>query len=61
MRPKREPKQPQRELFQIDLDQLIDMSHPLFRLGLSIDWSSFEQTRAVPIIPVRARPASRRV
>jgi len=27
MQPKREPEQPQRELFQIDLEQLIDMSH----------------------------------
>jgi hypothetical protein len=42
MRPKREPEQPQRELFQIDLEQLIDMSHPLVRLGLCLDWSSFE-------------------
>jgi len=42
MRPKREPKQPQRELFQIDLEQLIDMSHPLVRLGQYIDWESFE-------------------
>jgi hypothetical protein len=29
MQPKREPEQPQRELFQIDLEQLIDMSHAL--------------------------------
>ncbi len=33
MQPKREPEQPQRELFQIALEQLIDMSHPLVRLG----------------------------
>jgi hypothetical protein len=48
MRPKREPEQPQRELFQIDLEQSIDKSHPLVRLvvrlGLYLDWSSFEQT-----------------
>jgi len=29
---------------QIDLEQLIDMSHALARLGLSIDWQWFEQT-----------------
>jgi hypothetical protein len=29
MRPKAEPKQPQRELFQVDLEQLIDLRHPL--------------------------------
>ena len=33
MRPKSEPKQPQRELFQIELEQIIDMRHPLVRLG----------------------------
>src|ERR1035438_9962752 len=43
MQPKREPKQRQRELFQIDLEQLMDMSHPLVRLGLFVDWQSFEQ------------------
>ena len=30
MQPKREPEQPQRELFQIDLEQLIDMAMPWF-------------------------------
>jgi IS5 family transposase len=44
MQPKREAEQPQREMFQIDLEQLIDMSHPLVRLGDVIDWRSFEQT-----------------
>ncbi len=33
MRPRSEPKQPQRELFQIDIEQLIDLNHPLVRLG----------------------------
>jgi IS5 family transposase len=43
MQPKSQPAQPQRELFQIELEQLIDMSHPLVRLGSSMDWLSFEQ------------------
>ena len=42
MQPKREPEQPQRELLQIDLEQLIDMNHPLVCLGFSINWQSFE-------------------
>ncbi len=42
MRPNRE--QPQRELFQIDLEQLIDTTHSLIRLGRLIDWQAFEQT-----------------
>ena len=60
MRPKREPEQPQRELFQIDLEQLIDTSHPLVRLGLCIDWHRSSRLWAAPIIPVKVRPASRR-
>ena len=46
MQPKREPKQPQREMFQIDLEQLIDMSHHLVRLGLVIDWQPGEHATA---------------
>src|ERR1700675_728810 len=56
MRPKREPKQPQRELFQIDLEQLVDMSHPLVGLGLSIDWQSFEQTLGSTYHPSQGAP-----
>jgi IS5 family transposase len=56
MRPKQEPEQPQRELFQIDLEQLLDMSHPLVRLGLCIDWSSFEQTLGDTYHPSQGAP-----
>jgi IS5 family transposase len=56
MRPKREPEQPQRELLEIDLEQLIDMSHPLVRLGLSIDWDSFEQTLGSTYHPSQGAP-----
>lgn len=61
MRPKSEPKQPQRELFQLELDQIIDLRHPLVRLGQCINWSSFEEalgstyhpTHGAPGIPTR--------
>ncbi len=56
MRPKREAEQPQRELFQIDLEQLIDLSHPLVRLGLVIDWSSFEQMLGSTYHPSQGAP-----
>jgi len=56
MRPKREPEQPQLEMFQIDLEQLIDMSHPLVRLGLCIDWESFEQTLGGTYHPSQGAP-----
>jgi hypothetical protein len=44
MRPKSESTHPQQEMFQVELEQLIDANHPLVRLGLVIDWSSFEWT-----------------
>ena len=56
MQPKREPEQPQRELFQIDLEQLIDQSHPLVRPGLYIDWLSFEQTLGDTYHPSQGAP-----
>jgi len=56
MHPKREPKQPQRELFQIDLEQLIDMNHPLVRLGRCIDWESFAATLGGSYHPSQGAP-----
>jgi hypothetical protein len=56
MRPKPEPEQPQRELFQIDLGQLIDMNHPLVRLGLCIDWYSFGRTLGDTYHPSQGAP-----
>src|ERR1700688_2565280 len=56
MQPKREPEQPQRELFQVDLEQLIDMSHALVRLGDVIDWQSFEQSLGSTYHPSHGAP-----
>jgi len=43
MRPKAEPNEPQRELFQVELEQLIDLRHPLAVLAQQIDWARFDQ------------------
>ena len=56
MQPKSQPAQPQRELFQIDLEQLIDSSHPLVRLGQCIDWPLFEQTLGNTYDPIQGAP-----
>ncbi len=56
MRPKSEPKQPQRELFQIDFEQLIDMSHSLVRLGQYIDWDGFAATLGGSYHPTQGAP-----
>ncbi len=42
MRPKSEPKHPQRAMFEVALEQIVDLGHPLMRLGQSIAWASFE-------------------
>ncbi|MGA8672110.1 MAG: IS5 family transposase [Terracidiphilus sp.] len=56
MRPKSEPKHPQRELFQSELEQIIDMRHPLARLGMCIDWSCFEETLGSTYHPTQGAP-----
>jgi len=56
MRPMREQDHPQREMFQIDLEQLIDMSHPLVGLGRCIDWPSFEQAMGSTYHPTQGAP-----
>jgi hypothetical protein len=42
MRPQRDQDQPQRELYPMELDQMIDL-HPLVRLGTRIDWALFHR------------------
>ena len=58
MRPKSEPKQVERELFQSELEQIIDVHHPLVRLGMSIDWSSFESTLGATYHPTQGAPGT---
>ena len=43
-------------MFQIDWEQLIDRSHPLVGLGLSIDWQSFEHTLGSTYHPSHGAP-----
>lgn len=43
MKPKPSQHSPQRELFRIELDQLVDKAHPLVTLGSKINWGLFEE------------------
>ena len=43
MKPKRSMHQPQRELFRVELLQLVDASHPLVKLGGRLNWAVFEE------------------
>ena len=56
MRPKSEPKHPQRELFQAELEQIIDLHHPLVRLGMCIDWVSFDEALGTTYHPTQGAP-----
>jgi IS5 family transposase len=56
MRPKREQDQPQRELFQMELEQLINLHHPLVQLGMRINWASFEQALGATYHPTHGAP-----
>ena len=56
MRPKREPEQPQRELLQVELERIIDTRHPLVRLGMRIDWVSFEEALGATYHPTHGAP-----
>ena len=56
MRPKAEPKQPQRELFLVDLEPLIDLQHPLAELGRQIDWAQFDRLLGASYHPKMGAP-----
>ena len=60
MRPKSEPKQVQREFFQVELEQIIDMNHALVRLGQCIEWAEFEEALGATYPPSHGAPASPR-
>jgi len=43
MKPKEQVRQAQRELFRVELEQLVDASHPLVKLGQQINWEVFTE------------------
>lgn len=46
MKPKKREPERQRELFKVELAQLVDAQHPLVKLGSRIDWTRFEEQLA---------------
>jgi transposase, IS5 family len=56
MRPKGLEKQPQQEMFRIELEHLIDLEHPLVLLGRSMDWLSFEEQLGASYHPTQGAP-----
>ena len=43
MKPKPTVYNPQREMFRVELTSLVDLSHPLVKLGETINWARFEE------------------
>ena len=43
MKPKPTVRNAQKELFRVELASLVDMSHPLVKLGEKINWTVFEE------------------
>jgi len=58
MRPKSAPKQVERALFQPELEPIVDLRHPLVRLGTSIDWGSFEAALGATYDPTQGAPGT---
>ncbi len=44
MKPKKQPSKPaQQELFRIELDRIVDLTHPLVKLSARMDWQGLEE------------------
>ena len=43
MKPKPTVRTPQRELFRVELVSLVDLAHPLVKLGEKMNWQVFDQ------------------
>ncbi len=58
MKPKKQPKIPQEDLFRMRLENMLDINHELIKLSKHIDWESpdkewgalFVSTKGVPAI-----------
>lgn len=53
------PDQPQDELFRSRLENMIDMNHPLVKLGQGIDWEVFDREFGKHYAVKVGRPATR--
>jgi IS5 family transposase len=59
MKPKAPIRQAQRELYRVELDQLVDPSHALVKLGRQIDWAGFDESLGQTYAAVNGAPGVR--
>jgi len=56
MKPKKTVQNPQRELFRVELDNIIDVKHPLVVLGGKINWTVFDERLGATYHPANGAP-----
>jgi IS5 family transposase len=56
MKPPNKPFQRQQEMFQVELEHLVDLNHPLVQLGGNIHWSVFEELLGSSYHPTQGAP-----
>ena len=56
MKPKPTLHQAQREMFRVELEQLVDAGHPLVKLGQQMDWAGFEERLGATYAPANGAP-----
>lgn len=58
MKPVEKTPELQGDLFRIELDRIVDSSHPLVRLGLEVDWQRLADVFGETYCENNGRPAS---
>ena len=59
MKPKPQVHQAQREMFRVELEELVDAGHPLVKLGQQMDWSGFEERLGATYAATKGAPGLR--
>jgi transposase, IS5 family len=59
MKPKPHVHQAQREMFRIELEQLVAAGHPLVKLGQQMDWAGFEERLGATYAAAKGAPGLR--
>ncbi len=59
MKPKKQPKIPQEDLFRMSLENLLDRNHELIKLSKHIDWDSLDQEWGSLFVSTKGAPAIR--
>ncbi len=59
MKPKKQPKIPQEDLFRMRLENMLDINHELIKLSKHIDWESLDKEWGSLFVSTKGAPAIR--